>query len=249
MLSRLIDEEVSEDKILELFNSGWLTGHYQCNASIIRLEPMLDPELQEEQASIGNHFFTPTDEEIGQCFAIHYPAAEVLLHGRFRALALKDADGNIFGVKDRQTGVFIGTSEDDGLLEDIIIEPSSILEFARHANNDDAPPERIPLNHIDEIYNKWCLSDRELYPYFGSNLSTKSSLQEIMPVVERPSSQLIIASPLDVIKEPRRTNYNQTTIIAEIVDRNPGVRGLSESSLSKAFALAKQVADDAKKAS
>jgi hypothetical protein len=71
---------------------------------------------------------------------------------------------------------------------------------------------------------------------------------KIMPAVERPSLQLIIASLLDIVKDPKRAGHNQTSIISEIVERNPGVRGLSESSLSKAFALAKQIADDARPA-
>lgn len=248
MLSRLIDEVVTEDKIEELFNSGWLIGHYQCNAAIIRLELMLDPDMHEQQVAIGNYFVKPTDEEIGQCFAIHYPAFEVLLHGRFRSLALKDAEGNLFGVKDRATGVFIGTTEDDGLLEDIRIDTESILEFAKHANNDEAPPEQAYLIQQSEIANKWCLSDRELFPFYLTDYGRNTNIPEIAPVIERPSTQLIIASLLDIVKEPNRTNYNQTSIIAEIVERNPGVRGLSESSLSKAFAHAKQIAEDAKRA-
>lgn len=248
MLSRLIDEAVTEDKIEELFNSGWLIGHYQCNAAIIRLQLMLEPDMHEQQVAIGNYFVTPTDEEIGHCFAIHYPAFEVLLYGRYRILALKDSEGNIYGVKDRETGVFVGTSEDDGLLDKISIQPESILEFAKHANNDDAPPEQTYLIQQSEIANKWCLSDRELFPFYLTDFGRNTNIPDIVPVIERPSSQLIIASLLDIIKDPKRTNHNQTTIIAEIVDRNPGVRGLSESSLSKAFALAKQVADEAKKA-
>ncbi|WP_458373584.1 hypothetical protein [Pseudomonas laurylsulfatiphila] len=247
MLSRLIDEEVTEDDIEELFNSGWLIGHYQCNAAIIRLDLMLEPDMHEQQAAIGNYFVTPTDEEIGHCFAIHYPVSEVLLHGRFRSLALKDAEGNIFGVRDRETGVFIGSSEEDGLLEEVRIEPESILEFAKHANNDDAPPEQQYLSKQSKIANKWCLSDRELFPFYVSDFDRKPNMPEIIPVIERPSSQLIIASLLDIIKEPKRTNYNQTSIISEIVERNPGIRGLSESSLSKAFALAKQISEDAKR--
>lgn len=248
MLSRLIDEEVTEDKIEELFNSGWLIGHYQCNASIVRLRLMLESDLHEDQAAIGNYFVEDTDEEIGSCFAIHYPVFEVLLHGRFRILALKDAEGSIYGVKDRSTGVFIGTYEDDELLKDIFLEPDSILAFAKHANNDDPPPSEPPIVQHLEISNKWCLSDRELFPFHATDLGGKTSLPEIIPVTERPSSQLIIASLLDIVKEPKRTNYNQTSIISEIVERNPGIRGLSESSLSKAFALAKQVAEDAKRA-
>lgn len=246
LLSRLIDEEVLENKIEELFNSGWLTGHYQCNASIIRLSHMLETGIREDQAAIGNYFLNPTEEEIGNCFAIHYPAFEVLLYGRYRALVLKDTEGNLFGVKDRATGVFIGSSQDDDLLQDIMIETKSILDFAKHANHDDAPPDRISI-HEQNNKNEWCLCDRDLYPFYGEDYVQNIPHPEITPVVERPSSQLIIASLLDIVKEPRRTNYNQTSIISEIVDRNPGIRGLSESSLSKAFALAKQVAEDSKR--
>lgn len=224
MLSRLIDEEVTEDKIEELFNSGWLVGHYQCNAAIIQLSHMLEPELHEEQAAIGNYFVIPTGEEIGHCFAIHYPSFEVLLHGRFRALALRDAEGNIFGVKDRATGVFIGSSEDDELLKDILLDPESILSFAKHANTDEAPPEQLAAVQNLEESNKWCLSDRELFPFHFTSFGRNTNIPEIVPVIERPSSQLIIASLLDIIKEPSRTNYNQTSIISEIVERNPGVR-------------------------
>ncbi|WP_223616440.1 hypothetical protein [Pseudomonas sp. BF-B-30] len=247
MLSRLIDEEVAEEEILELFNSGWIIGHYQCDASIIRLKLMLEPDLHEEQIAIGDYFVESTDHTVGTCLGIHYPSFEVLLYGRLRILALKDNEGSIYGIKDKSTGMFLGSSEEDGLLEDVMLDTESILEFARHANNDEAPPELRP--HYECIRrNEYCFSDRDLYPFHGNNSEQRMAQTKIMPAVERPSLQLIIASLLDIVKDPKRAGHNQTSIISEIVERNPGVRGLSESSLSKAFALAKQIADDARPA-
>lgn len=62
----------------------------------------------------------------------------------------------------------------------------------------------------------------------------------------KPSQYLTIAALLDLVLNPGRPVYDQADVIAEILDRYPATRGLSESNLQKMFADSNTAALDAK---
>ena len=62
----------------------------------------------------------------------------------------------------------------------------------------------------------------------------------------KPSQYLTIAALLDLVLKPGRPVYDQADVIAEILDRYPATRGLSESNLQKIFADSNTAALDAK---
>lgn len=250
LLSRLIDEKVTEHQIHELFFMGWLSGHYRCNGEIVRLEKMLNGEkehLHQEQILIGNYFVEDTNEVIGQCWGIHHPAAEVLLHGRFRILALQDEQKNIYGVRDLNTKEFYGTGGMDDFLSDICFTPDSIIKFSKHANNNDIAPDLT--REYDHSQNESCIADAKLFPFYGADTPHRVTPPEIRPAPERASNLLVVASLIEIATKADRKKYNQASLIGEIVESNKSVRGLSQSTLEKTFAAALKALDSAKKAS
>ena len=68
----------------------------------------------------------------------------------------------------------------------------------------------------------------------------------VTPADVKPSQYLTIAALLDLVLKPGRPVYDQADVIAEILDRYPATRGLSESNLQKIFADSNTAALDAK---
>lgn len=68
----------------------------------------------------------------------------------------------------------------------------------------------------------------------------------VTPADVKPSQYLAIAALLDLVLKPGRPVYDQADVIAEILDRYPVTRGLSESNLQKIFADSNTAALDAK---
>lgn len=245
LLSRLIGEEVNEDTIEHLALSGWLHGYYYCNCTLVKLEQLLDPDENSRQETIGNYIVKVTEpvQESGLCFGFSYPCGTVLMDGIRDTYALEDEAGALYAMRDNETGQYLAVTSDTSFFDDFVISPDSLYELAVLANLDSPAPnidEKIPTKNI------WCTGGT--FYSFGYGGGAGSVNQKAANTVERetPSSALTIAGLLDVVLDPKRKTYNQSSLISEILDRNEGIRGLSKSGLEKIFATAKRRALDAK---
>lgn len=243
LLSRLINEVVTEDSIEHLALSGWLHGHYYCNCTLVKLERLLDDEENTKQELIGNYIVKVTDpvQESGLCLGFSYPCGTVLLDGISDTFALEDEAGALYAMRDNDTGHYLAVTSDVSFFEEYVITPNSVYELAVLANQDSPAPE---IDEKTSAKNIWCAGGT--FYSFGYRTGAKSGGQHAVAERDTPSSALAIAGLLDVVLDPKRKSYNQSSLISEILDRNDGVRGLSKSGLEKIFAAAKRRALDSK---
>lgn len=243
LLARLINEDVSEDDIEQLLAAHWIDGYYMCDCAIIKVEFFLSNEENEKQKELGIYLVEPSDE-VGVCFGLPYPCGEVFLTGIKRAYALTDKYGSMYVLRDRETDQYLGSDADSVFFTNLVIEADSVYRLAEIANIDEPAPESC----VEVRDNKWCDGEVKYYPFFPGGWQKTPAQQMISTQanLETPSSALTIASLLEIALNKDRKNLNQSSLITEILEKNPGIRGLSESGLQKIFSNANRILAEAK---
>ena len=123
--------------------------------------------------------------------------------------------------------------------EDISVDPSEIMRVAIAANSSSHFPEEAARNFETKV---WSLSSRSVripqtVTPFEKQSETKSPAFEVVATPDKPSTNLIIASLLELLSRKTRA-LNQSAVISEILEKSPSTRGLSKRNLESAFALA-----------
>ncbi|MBV6753026.1 hypothetical protein KV580_22135 [Pseudomonas chlororaphis] len=235
LLTRLIDEDVSEDDIENLLSAHWIDGYFLCRCTIVKADFFLGDEQHEKNTDLGI-YAVQTSEDVGICFTLPYPCGSVFIDGVVSAYALTDKEKSIYVLRDIETGQYLSRDSDSVFFNSLLIEVDSIYKLAKIANiNEPAPESDIEIRH-----NRGCEGDKKYYPFFPQGWQEMPAQQTISTQanLETPSSALTIASLLEIVLDNKCRNLNQSSLILEVMERNAGIRGLSESGLQKIFAKA-----------
>lgn len=235
LLSRLIDEDVTETDIREIFFSGWLDIYTDCNATLVRTEPLLEKELHEDQLNLG-HFMMTAKEDIGFCWAIHLPCQDIDIDGKSSVMALWDDRDNLYALRDNETNEYLTADLfEPNFFDKIKIEPSDIYKLAESANKDE--PASIAL--VKSKRNRWCPLNEELYNFRpGDHRPAKQpTVANKQYQQETPAFALVVAVLAEITINRDAKKRNQSSLIDEILD-NYKFRGLSKSNLEKMLSQA-----------
>lgn len=231
LLSSLIGEEVDVYKLISLYEGGWIRLFRPCHGEIIKLKPMFDAQLHEEHVRDGRYFMEE-DNLAGVCLGFYLPCdtAQVLSRTSY---ALRDADGGFYAIRDSQTDQYISPHDDDDPDNiKFMAVTADIYSLAEKANNNVMPEKPT----IEIMLNDQCIwVDQPIYNFFpGEEPVTKKP--EIIPTQETlpPSLRITVAALLEAATSERK-KHTQSSLISAVLERNPGIRGLSESSLQKHF--------------
>ncbi|WP_256825438.1 hypothetical protein [Pseudomonas juntendi] len=231
LLSRLIDEQVGEDDIWRLFFDGHLDGFIDCNATIVRTKPLLDPENHKRQVHQGRYIMT-TEEDIEFCFGAHLPCFTIEIDGNISATALSDKQGNIYALRCNETREFLNYYDDDQTHINQKFDPAEIYLLAEKANNNE-PATVTTKNRV----NKWCPFGGEYLTYPPEDEINLKPASNRMAMKEPQSRTVILGALLEVTLSDKR-KHNQSSLISAILEKHGGIRGLSESGMQKVFAEA-----------
>ena len=235
LLSRLIDEEVTENDISIMYTNGWITARVTCFATIVKLTPLLDAEEHAKQVELGRYFMKP-GEDCGLCLGFDIPADQVDIGDGGRAYVLRDDDGGFYALRDHATETFLNDIHDSmPHFEEGFISPAEIYELAESANDD--KPVQAPKGKVRPNDN--CISSVPLYNFPpGDNRPIKHAPAIMMQQSqEAPSFVLAVAALVEIAINGGSKNRNQSSLIDEILD-NYDLRGLSKSNLEKMFSQA-----------
>lgn len=244
LLSRLIEEEVTENDLSMMYGSGWITAKVNCFATLVKLSPLLDEEEHARQVELGRYFMKP-ESDCGLCLGFDIPADQVDLEGG-RAFVLRDKEGGFYALRDQATDTYLNDLHDNmPYFEDSSILPSEIYALAKMANSDDPvdePEAKVRLNED-------CVSNVPLYNFPpGDDRPIKPAPVIMMQQVqEAPSFALAVAALVEIATNGDTRNRNQSSLIDEILD-NYDLRGLSKSNLEKMFSQANRKLTEAKAA-
>jgi hypothetical protein len=128
---------------------------------------------------------------------------------------------------------------------ELAVLPSDILALAKDANSpNDSPVVEVQPSYSDTV---WYLDkDGRKIIRTSQKVGQKTGIvdvQQEQPLVsDAPSSPLAIAALLDLLSQKGRSAANQSAVIAHILERYPGVRGLSKRNLEAIFAAANKAA-------
>lgn len=231
LLSGLISEEVDVHNLMSLYEGGWIRLFRPCHGAIMKLKPMFEQELHEQHVRDGRYFME-SDHHAGVCLGFHLPCDSVDIRGR-RAYVLRDADGGLYGVMDSQTDMFLSAYDDDDPENpNVLVLTSDIYTIAEQANTN-SMPERPEVLVIENDQCIW--SEQTLYNFVPNELPNSPrpapiNTQEVFP----PSLRITVSALLEAATSERK-NHTQASLIESILERNKGIRGLSESSLQKHF--------------
>lgn len=231
LLSDLIGEKIDVYNLMSLYESGWIRLFRPCHGDIIKLKPMFELEIHEQHAKNGLYFMEG-DHLSGVCLGFHLPCDSVDIVGR-PAYVLRDADGGFYAIKDSQTDAYLSPYDDDDPEKpNVLVVTSDIYKVAEQANTN-SMPEKPELLIIENDQGIW--SEQTLYNYVpneppNSPRPAPINTQEVFP----PSLRITVAALLEAATSERK-NHTQTSLIESILERNKGIRGLSESSLQKHF--------------
>lgn len=139
-------------------------------------------------------------------------------------------------------------------LENLWFHAKEVFEVARIANQADQyhPPKDgtsgtiqigSPINipGFEKIRFVTAIEDWvESYPICRTGVANRYSARERISNDEAPSYRLAIAALLELLKQPRQSGRNQSAVISELLEKYPGMRGLSKRSLETIFASAKK---------
>ena len=231
LLSDLIGEEVDVDHLLSLYEGGWIRLFRPCHGELIKLKPIFDAELHEQHARDGRYFME-SDYVAGVCLGLHLPCETAQVPSN-TCYALRDAEGGFYAIRDSQTDEYL--SPYDEFYHDnikVMAVTADIYELAKKANTDSMPvkPE------IEIMVNDHCIAIGQVIYNFAPNETPTLSIpgpvttQETLP----PSLRITVAALLEAATGERKS-HTQASLIESILERNKGVRGLSESSLQKHF--------------
>ena len=239
LLSDLIGEEVNTEDLFSLYEGGWIRLFRPCHGELIKLKPMLDAELHEVHTQNGRYFME-SDYVAGVCFGLSLPcdSAQVSMHTCY---ALRDEEGGFYAIKDGQTDEYLSPYDefDQENIKTIAIT-ADIYELARKANANEMPEKPIIDITANEnciiITNDNCIEAGKTIYNFSPNENpallkpAPVTTQETLP----PSLRITVAALLEAATNDRKNN-TQASLIDSILERNKGIRGLSESSLQKHF--------------
>ncbi|WP_065758843.1 hypothetical protein [Pseudomonas defluvii] len=243
LLSRLIGEDVTTDDINLMYTNGWLIASYNCTATLVKLKPLLDPELHAQQVAIGRHFME-AELDCGLCVGFDLPLDQVEVGDTGRSYVLRDEEGNYYALRDNSTGEYLNEMHDNlPYFEDARISPREIYELAELANSDE--PLEPPSTRIKKNYS--CLSNVELYNFPpGDDRPVKQAPAIMMPQTqEAPSFSLAVAALVEIATNGETKKRNQSSLIDEILDKYE-LRGLSKSNLEKMFSQANRKLTEAR---
>lgn len=230
LLSTLINEEVDEFKLLSLYDGGWIRLFRTCHGEIVSLKPMFEKDLHEDHVKDGRYYLQP-DAMAGVCLGFYLPCDTVQVDGRL-AYAIRDLDGGFYAIRDSQSDMFI-SPQDEGP-DDIkfMALTSDIYKLAEMANKDSIP-EKPPLTVMLNDHCVWIEK-----PFYNFSPTEDPKPVKLMPDSEQeklpPSLRITVAALLEAATTDKK-KHTQASLIASILDRNAGIRGLSESSLQKHF--------------
>ncbi|MEA9979737.1 MULTISPECIES: hypothetical protein [unclassified Pseudomonas] len=199
LLTRLIDEDVSEADIESLLLSHWINGHYSCHCAIVKTKFFLGAEEQEKQLKLEN-YMVEIDQVEGICFGLPYPCGEVLIDGAVNAFALADKNGGLYVLRDIDTDHYLGPASDQVFFHTLNIEADSIYKLAEIANINEPAPE----SDIDPAENKYCDHNQKLYA-----LHPKGSQS-------RPAQQMMTTQANLDTPTPLRSSRTLLTLIAAL---------------------------------
>ena len=232
LLSDLIGEKVDKDHLLSLYEAGWIRLFRPCHGELIKLKPALDSELFEMHASDGRYFME-SEHVAGVCLGLHLPCdtAYISAHACY---ALRDAEGGLYAIRDSQTDEYLSPFDDfDEDNTKVLAVTADIYTVARQANTDSMPEKPT----IEIMVNDHCIAIEQVIYNFAPNeiphlpSPTSATNNETIP----PSLRITVAALLEAATSGRKT-HTQDSLIESILERNKGIRGLSESSLKKHFA-------------
>lgn len=240
LLSRLIDEPVTDEDMHELFYSGHIAKFIRCNATLVKTLPALDPEIHSAEVENGNYIMT-SHEDVGLCEAFHIPYLLMVVDRKPCVVGLSDNDGNVYALRDNSTGEFLNLVDCEKLIPNSLFDPADIYDLAVKANSNDAATVSYEIK-----MNRWCISDNTYYNFPINNENAKKSSNPSMIQDEPPSYRIIIGALLEMLERPRASGINQSAIKANILEQYPGVRGIGSRSLDTAFAKGNKAIEEVK---
>lgn len=231
LLSDLIGETVDVGRVLSLYEDGWLRLFRPCHGELIKLKPALDDELFELHASDGRYFME-SDEVAGVCLGIHLPCDTAYISSH-ACYALRDENGWLYAIRDSETDEYLSPFDKfDEENTKVLAVTADIYTLAKQANTD-AIPEKPP---IEVMVNEHCIAVEHIIYNFAPN-ETPSITKPTVDIAKEtlpPSLRITVAALLEAATSQRKV-HTQSSLIESILERNKGVRGLSESSLQKHF--------------
>lgn len=243
LLARLIGEDVSTEDLESLHANDWLNIKGQCRATIVKLKPALDNEEHAILARQGKYLMTE-DENCGLCLEISLPMDMIDIVGSGRSFVLRDSSGCFYALRDQETDLYLNDMSDNlPYFDECLIEPSDIFKIAAKANNDD--PLEPAKNEIK--INNSCIADISLYNFTPDDDQPKVKHSLNTELSKQPPSRLITVAALLEITTQDRRKHTQASLISEILEKNAGIRGLSQSGMEKYFAEAKGALTEARK--
>lgn len=231
LLSDLINEEVNIEDLFSLYEGGWIRLFRPCHGELVKLKPMLDEGLHEIHAQDGLYFME-SDYVVGLCLGINLPCESVQI-SMHTSHALRDEEGNFYAIRDNQTDEYLSPYNE--LYQDdvkVMAFTADIYELAKKANTDSMPEKPT----IEIMANDHCIAiDQTVYNFAPNEIPTLSkpepiAIQETLP----PSLRITVAALLEAATSQKKS-HTQSSLIESILERNKGIRGLSESSLQKHF--------------
>lgn len=240
-LSRLIDEDITTGELETLYMEEWISAYCTLPLNLIKIKKTSDTRITPYNAC---SFSIVEEEPIGECYCIHLPCEIVILRDH-PTYALSDRSGTLYALKHRQTEDFIGPlSELIPEVGEMKLEIADLYNIATMANQEGPAilPSRIAKR------NPWVRPNIDL---FNFPPETEQPRQPYLTKTKKDDQQpaswsLTIAALLELLTTESGKNFNQTSIIAEIIDRHPDW-SLSQSNLEKIFAKAKGAAKDQRK--
>lgn len=245
LLSDLIGEKVDKDHLLSLYEAGWIRLFRPCHGELIKLKPVLDTELFEIHASYG-HYLMESDQSAGICFGLYLPCDSAIISSS-PCYALRDAEGGMYAIRDDQTDEYlspIGELDEENIK--VLAVTADIYALAKQANTDSMPDKPT----IEITINDHCIVESKVIYNFAPNeiprlpSPSTAATQETSP----PSLRITVAALLEAATSTRKA-HTQDSLVESILERNKGIRGLSESSLKKHFADSNNALSSARKES
>lgn len=234
LLSRLIDEPVTIDDLLDLHDNDWLPLFRPGAFELVPLVPAYSPEEHAEHVDDGRIFMTPVEGGLVICNGFHHPCSVVYVD-RVRVWALQNAKGQYFALRPIDSVDLLSPYGDaEPEMEEMLIEPRDIYWFAEMANDEEPEPTKPTL-----LREAPCIG-LEAEPVFNLPVDVQETKgakpgQDKYSEGNKPSVLLAVSALLELAKEPRVEKRNAAGIINDIVQRHPEWR-LSESTLQKMFA-------------
>lgn len=231
LLSDLIGEKVDIYDLMSLYEGGWIRLFRPCHGEIVKLKPMFDNELHEQHARDGRYFMEE-DHLAGVSLGFYLPCdtAQVLARTSY---VVRDADGGFYAIKDSQTDQYISPHDDDNPDDIKVMAVTADIYFIAEKANSNSMPEKPT---VETMVNDQCIWVEQPIYNFAPGEDPVPKKPELLSTQENlpPSLRITVAALLEAATSERK-KHTQSSLISAVLERNPGIRGLSESSLQKHF--------------